>query len=482
MATVNDTSFQAYLKTFFVDNKMLWKLDEYGMELLGLMPKDPTAAADTWKQPVTAAGIVGGSGDQLAARLNASTGLDVAFGGTNATWKNAYHDAYIDDKTIKVTRNDEGAFKKVLEFKMDGLRQQFLQATDFQLYRDEAGAMGQLLTGTIGGTVVTTFNGASVTITCQTGSFTPQTVGAMQFLKPGMVIVVGDGSGSFVGGGGATSTILGPTQVGTTAPAGGLAGTAGGALRVISVDSVGNSFVTDYQGIALGAQNGGNSLGNPTTAGGSTSGSAVYVQGNQNATIAGLASWAPLDVSIARASFKGVDRSQEVRALGGIRISANQGGSIQETVIQLVSDARQYGANPQGVFMHYKNHAALIKSLGSSVEFVRMPGQTFGTSAKAGAKAKTGRTSSVFGFEALKVAVGGRPVPVYGTAACQSNVIWGVEFDSLKFTSTGMFPQPRDEDGLKLLRQLDTSYIFELLGYGELLCAAPGHQANCVLF
>ena len=46
MATVNDTSFQAYLKTFFVDNKMLWKLDEYGMELLGLMPKDPTASAD----------------------------------------------------------------------------------------------------------------------------------------------------------------------------------------------------------------------------------------------------------------------------------------------------------------------------------------------------------------------------------------------------------------------------------------------------
>lgn len=490
MAVVNDTSFQGYLKTFFVDNKMLWKLDEYGMELLGLMPKDPTAVADTWKQPVTAAGVVGGSGDQLAARLNASTGIDVAFQGTNAVWKNAYHDAYIDDKTIKITRNDEGAFKKVLEFKMDGLRQQFLQATDYQLYRDESGGHAQFATGTIGGSATISFNGVSSVMTVQTASFTAQTAGGMQFMKPGMVIVLGDGSGSFVPGVGAGNAVGTYTAAGTyanilgpagtsTAPAGGLAGSGGSALRVLAVDSVNNQIITDYQGIAIGCvQVPG------VTTNESASGSACYIQGNQNATIAGLASWAPLDSATRQSTFKGVNRQQEPRALGGIQVPSAAGGSLEELAIQIVSDARQYGANPAGVFMHYKQHANLIKELGSKVEFVRMPGQTFGkvTQPGSGRKGAAGKTSAVFGFEALKLAVGGRPIAVYGTAACQSNVLWCVEFESLKFTSTGMWPQPRDEDGLKLLRQLDTSYIFELLGYGELLCAAPGHLANSVLF
>ena len=425
MATpVSMTTFDAYLKEWYIDKGNLYKMDDYGNELLGLMPKASDAEGDNWNVAVEAAGVVGDSALHADATAYATAGTDVKFMGL---WKDRFASVFMEDKVLELSKSTKGAIVTATG-KMDSLRKQFLESTNIQLFRDEGGSVGQLLNLSAGST--------SAVASQSSGSLTDATKSMAQFLKKGTTLVVGTTSAGTSLRGGGTGTKVIVTNVNAVA----------GTFEVTLTTGVGDwpasTATTDY----------------------------IFKAGDPGFALAGLASWIPETETAAATTFKSCNRAADVRALGGIRVDAT-GLTVEESVIQAVSDARQFGANPDAIFVHPKKHAQLIKELSGRISFQRTSGRDF----------ITGKKTDAFGFSGLEVAVGGRPVLVYSDAACQSTLGWCLETKTLKFHTAGAWPHVRDKDGLKMLRQTDQNYKFELLGYGELLCFAPGHNV-CIKF
>lgn len=411
--TVDNTQYGAFLKKYYIGKRALYQLDSYKTPLLGMIKKDQSAGGSTWEQTVGVTNVVGGAGTYTNAYANSSAGVDKVFSGN---YKKRFADVKVDDFTIKSSRTGEGAVEKVLKRKVDGLKDEFMQTVNFQLFRDEGGSLAQLAACT-GALVV--YNGTAIA--------TDSTKAGVQFIKPGKILnmgnaLAGTGLESLVG------TPLTMTVTGRNSQAGTFTYTAGSA----NAHPSGSAY--------------------------------VFEDGTATAAIAGLRSWVPLTDTLAATTFKSVDRSIDVNGLGGIRIPG-VGESIEETLNDGIATSRQYGADPDVVIVHPKRYSQLCKELSGRLRWTEVKG-----------KPLVGGSNS-FSFKGLEIAGGGRPCVVLEDPACQTECSWILETDSLCLRSMGMFPFVPNEDGLMLHRIIGTAnWQSELFAYCELLCAAPGHQ------
>lgn len=412
--TVTTTTFDAYLKEWYLDRGNLYKMDEYSNQLYKAIPKKTDASGDSYVIPVEVNAPVGDSADYTSARAAASAGKDIKFVGT---WKERSAVVALEHKVLKLSRNDRGSSKSA-EKKMESLRKQYMESTNLQLFGDEGGSVARL--GTL----------ADVSAT---GSLNDATKSRGQFLKVGMGIVTGpneDGSSLRDSGS--------PKYVKTIDPINGTITIATTQAATAGSNWPASTAATDY----------------------------IFKYGDADASLTGLKDWIPTTAPTAGESFKSVDRSVDARALAGIRVDAT-GMQIEEALIQGVSDARQFGAETDLVVVHPKKMADLVKSLGGRATYAQVPG----------VDPRTGKRSANIGFTALTVSVNGGPVNVVADAACQSTLGWVLDLKTFCLETADAWPHIRDFDGVKLLRQTDTSYIFELMGIGDLLCYAPGHNA-----
>lgn len=423
--SVSMSSFDAKLKQWYIDRKKLYLMDSYKVPLYNAITKKTDAGGKGWNVAVGAASIVGGGGTYANSWANASAGSDVNF---NGAWKDRFGHGFIDDKLIRASKNADGGVEPALEGKIAQVRDQFLQGTEYELFRNENGAIAELASFTLdaGGYITGTLS----TNTAPSG---------LQRLRPNMQINFSANSDM-------------------TSPRG-----SGAAYKVTKVGNA--TFVCTG------------------SAGAVTPGSTDYlcIDGSGNGkALCGLDSWCPKTETLAATTFKAVDRSSDTRALAGIRLAAD-GLSFTEAFIQAGDLGARYGAESAIVFVHPTNYSALKQETqGKAIYDNRMgsPGVAGGT------KGMSKGDAAKFGFRALVLDGSSRPVLVVPSWACPLDSSYAVELDSFWLETMGPWPSLKDLDGVtKMLRLTDgvnNSYVHELVGYGEALCSAPGHQVVIV--
>ena len=408
---VDNTSYLAFLKKYYIGKKALYQLDSYKTPLIGMMKKDLGAGGSTWEQTVGVTNVVGGSATYANAYNNSTQGVDKVFSGN---FKKRFADVKIQDFTVR-SSNGDGGIERVMKRKIDTLKSEFMQTLNYQAYRDEGGSLIQLV-ATTGSNVV--FNG--------TATATDSTKAGIQFIKVDKTLN------------------MGAALAGT-----GLEQSAGTPLKLTITGRNVSAGTFSYTA---------------NTANAHPSGSAyLFEDGSAGLSLAGLRSWCPLTDTLAATTFKTVDRSIDVNGLGGIRVAA-VGSTIEESLNEAVAVHRQLGGDPDICLIHPKRFAQLKKELGDRVRYVETKGKPL-----VGANAKNS-----FSFRGIEIDGNGRPVVVHEDAACQTECTWIIESDVFVARSMGKFPYVPDEDGLLVRRLQGTDqWQSELFAYLECICARP---------
>jgi hypothetical protein len=421
IATVTMSTFDGFLKQYYIDGKNMIIADAYENKLLTAVPKLANAAGKTWNVGVPLEQVGGTAGNRDVAKAVTTAGTDVDFTGK---WKERYAFASLDDKVISLSRTPDGAFEPALTAKIASTRTNFMAGVNYQLFRTEAGDIGRL----------TSFGGNN---TVATGTLTTNTaVPASQRLKVNSVVQFSSARGGSVRAG---------TWKVVSIQDGGVLGFQDAASSGSTTPSP-NDYVYFY----------GDAQDNATSA-------------NTTGSLAGVESWVPSNTTDALSDFKGVTRGLYGPVAQGVRIDAT-GKRPSEALALAGITARRVGAQMTQIYMHPTRFYELTSELQGQQRFETVRGKTTVKLTKAEADR--------FGFQALQLANGGGDVMIVDDWACQYAFSWGLEMRSWTLRTQGAFPRNRGvgTDGLQMLRQDGTSYLFEILGYGELLCYAPGHN------
>lgn len=190
----------------------------------------------------------------------------------------------------------------------------------------------------------------------------------------------------------------------------------------------------------------------------------LLVQGDVNAKVKGLAAWLPTSAPTSGDNFFGVDRSQDVTRLAGIRYDGSA-QSIEESLIDSSSLLAREGGKPDVCITNFASYAALEKSLGSKVQYVDMKGP------------------ADIAFRGIMVNGANSMIKVFPDRNCQPQKAYLLQMNSWTLNSLGDAPQIlRYGDGLEMLRVANADAGEVRIGYyANLSCNAPGYNANVTL-
>lgn len=184
----------------------------------------------------------------------------------------------------------------------------------------------------------------------------------------------------------------------------------------------------------------------------------IFVQGDYDAKMSGLAAWLPTTAPSATLFF-GVDRTSDVTRLGGIRI-AGAGAPIEEVIIDATKRVGREGGRPDKLFLSYERWGELDKSLGSKVQYVDLT--------------VDGRV----GFTGIRVNGPNGPIDVVPDTNCPDPRGYLLQMSMWKFYGLGRIPRIFREDGLTVLRQSTADGVeVRALYRGQMGCRAPGFNA-----
>ena len=187
----------------------------------------------------------------------------------------------------------------------------------------------------------------------------------------------------------------------------------------------------------------------------------LLVQGDVNAKVKGLSAWLPDTSPSPGDSFFGVDRSQDVTRLAGIRYDGSA-QSIEESLIDSSSLLAREGGKPDVCITNFATYAALEKSLGSKVQYVDMKGP------------------AEIAFRGIMVNGANSMIKVFPDRNCQPQKGYLLQMNSWCLNSLGEAPQIlRYGDGLEMLRVSNADAGEVRIGYySNLSSNAPGYNAN----
>lgn len=179
----------------------------------------------------------------------------------------------------------------------------------------------------------------------------------------------------------------------------------------------------------------------------------------------GVPGWIPV-VAPTNTPFFGLDRTQDVTRLAGVRVSQTAGAPIEETLVELSARITAEGGRPDTAFLNPRDYSNLIKALGSKVIYETV--QSF--------------DMPQIGFEAVKVMGPGGPIKVIHEINAPRGYCWMMQMDTWKYNSLGKAPGILEEDGQMILRRFnDDSYEVRIGVYGEFSNSAPGWNGVATL-
>jgi hypothetical protein len=183
----------------------------------------------------------------------------------------------------------------------------------------------------------------------------------------------------------------------------------------------------------------------------------LLVQGDNNLKVKGFAAWLPATAPTSGESFYGVDRSQDITRLAGLRYDGTS-QTIEESLIDASSYLAREGGKPDVCITNFATYAALEKSLGSKVNYVDMKGP------------------AEIAFRGIMVNGANSMIKVFPDRNCPAQTGYLLQMNTWKLCSLGDAPQIlRYGDGLEMLRVSNADAGEVRIGYyANLACNAPG--------
>lgn len=318
---------------------------------------------------------------------------------------------------IEESESDVGAFVDAISMVSDTTAKDFANSIAVRLYRGASGAIGQISSDTNVASPVLKFAVAQDSFSVEVG----QALALAASEVTGAQKAFGSGAhGLYVK---AVDYLSGQVTVGVS--------------PLASAASVNLNDATD---------------GCPTVA----VGDYVYVVGDRNNALAGIADWIPFGAVSGSDSFFGVNRSASTR-LTGSYLDASSGSQQLSSTIE---DAGRIVADQKGqlsdIFMSHKNLTALSKEMGSRY-----------MNTDAGSKGE-------FGFPEISVHTSAGVVKCHGDRACPGNRMFGVNMDTWELLTVGEPVYVWNKDG-RMWRAIPTDAGMEIRFYSkiQLKCSSP---------
>jgi len=315
-----------------------------------------------------------------------------------------YMVATIDNETMEASENDEGAFMEAAIVETDGSLSQLSDSISISLFGNGGGALGQIANSA--------FNTPTITLT------DPYSVVNFE-VGMSLDISVDDGTG---GNGVRTAT---------------------GTPAITAIDRAAGT-------ITLGATN------LSTWWAAVAQNDYIFVQGDYNAKLKGLAAWIPYTTPTSTAFF-GVDRTPDPVRLAGVRYDASS-LPIEEALVELVSRVEQIGGgHPDVGYLNPAQWRSLEKALGARVQYVNPTGD------------------ALVGFTGIRIAGKKGPCVFYADNNCPNTRAYALTSKTWKLRTLGKPTKLFKGDGLQFLRGSTTDDLqFRVQFYGNLACNAPG--------
>jgi hypothetical protein len=189
----------------------------------------------------------------------------------------------------------------------------------------------------------------------------------------------------------------------------------------------------------------------------------IFVEGDYDAKIKGLAAWIPETSPSPTDNFFSVNRSSDATRLAGIRFDGTA-QPIEEALIGTASRIAREGGKPTHCVMSYDKFSQLEKELGTKVRYMDL------------------KVTNFVGFRGIQVNGPRGIINVYADQNCPADVAYMLQMDVWKLYSLGKAPKILDTDGLKMLRDSNADSVEIRVGYyAQLGCRAPGFNARIKL-
>jgi hypothetical protein len=187
---------------------------------------------------------------------------------------------------------------------------------------------------------------------------------------------------------------------------------------------------------------------------------AAGVGSDYGQAIKGVAAWLPITAPGTTDSFFGVNRSQDVTRLAGVRQPINS-EAIEDALIDMATLIAREGGIPTHVFMNPLDWAKTIKALGSKVIYNR----------------ETAIDMPEIGFQAVMLAGPTGPIKIVADLNFPAGTVYMLQLDTWSFDSLGTAPRILDPDGLTIRFNPNAdTYTVRIGYYGNLICEAPGYN------
>lgn len=401
MASADMTSWDNALKQYYRDKPVIDTVYK-NHPWLTLVPKNPRFRGKNMPIPVIYGRPQGVSATFSTAQSNATASQIAEF---LITRKKHYGVATVDGETLLASQGNEYAFLDAATTEIDQVAKSVGDALSRQLFRASDASIGRV-------------NNSSFAVT--TLDLVTDT-DALNFEVNQKIVTSATLSG-------------GSVRTGTLTVAG------------VNRDATSNQVTTSANlstGISAIAQN-----------------DYIYIEGNYDNGVSGLADWIPASAPGSTAFF-GQDRSSDPTRLGGQRVAYSS--TREETIINGLGRAAREGGQPDHIFVSFTDFIALEKELESTVQREVDP--------------ETGA-----GFRSMEMYAPYGVAKIIPDKDCPVGVAYALQMDTWQLATIGETVGIIDADGNRILRQSSADGVEVRVGfYGQLACSAPGFNVRIAL-
>jgi hypothetical protein len=203
----------------------------------------------------------------------------------------------------------------------------------------------------------------------------------------------------------------------------------------------------------------------------------LFVEGDYTAAgslnmISGFEAWVPAAAPGAGLFF-GVNRTQDIARLGGLRLNAAALGlPIEEALIRGAFEVDAYGGRLSHYFLNPLNYADLVNALGAKSNYQRVE-----------VMSQHKGTKGYIGFQGVIIDGPKGQIVCVSDNACPIDVAPGLQMDTWVLASLGDAPKfINTKDGNMWLRQNNADgYEIRSGYYAQLGCKAPGYNIRIAL-
>ena len=401
MASADMTSWDNALKQYYRDKPVIDTVYK-NHPWLTLVPKNPRFKGKNLPIPVIYGRPQGVSSTFSTAQSNATASQIAEF---LITRKKHYGVATVDGETLLASQGNEYAFLDAAVTEIDQVAKSVGDALSRQLFRSSDASIGRVNNSSFG---VTTLDLVTDT-------------DALNFEVNQKIVTSGTLSGGSVRTGSLT-------------------------VSAVDRDATSNQVTTSANlsaGISAIAQN-----------------DYIYIEGNYDAGVSGLADWIPSSAPGSTAFF-GQDRSVDPTRLGGQRVAYSS--TREETIINGLGRCAREGGQPDHIFVSFTDFIALEKELESTVQREVDP--------------NTGA-----GFRSMEMYAPYGVAKIIPDKDCPVGVAYALQMDTWSLCTIGETVGIIDADGNRILRQSAADGVEVRVGfYGQLACSAPGFNCRIAL-